>query len=130
MAGVDLDLDSVMRELHPNAGCWGRLDQLGADDALPWSQLQQMLRGALEQGKTTQARRTAAHMFNGKQMQDYTALMDNPRRWLGQQSAPSNARERELLTLALSRLARSDDREAQAQYIDKLSQQEIGRAHV
>ncbi|HLS16734.1 MAG TPA: transglycosylase SLT domain-containing protein [Paenalcaligenes sp.] len=123
MAGVDLDLDAVMREFRPNEVCWGMLDQLWADDALPWSQLQQMLRGALEQGKTTQARRTAALMFNGKQMQDYTALMDNPRRWLGQQSAPANARERELLTLALSRLARSDDREAQAQYIEKHWQQ-------
>src|SRR5690625_6910119 len=82
MAGVDLDLDAVMREFRPNEVCWGMLDQLWADDALPWSQLQQMLRGALEQGKTTQARRTAALMFNGKQMQEYNTPMDNPSTWL------------------------------------------------
>src|SRR5699024_11993104 len=93
MGGLSLDRDAVMREFRPNEVCWGLMDQLWADDALSWSQLQLMLRGALEQGKTTQARRTAAIMFNGKQMQDYTALMENPRRWLGQQSAPAGAQE-------------------------------------
>ncbi|HLR29592.1 MAG TPA: transglycosylase SLT domain-containing protein [Paenalcaligenes sp.] len=125
MGGLSLDRDAVMREFRPNEVCWGLMDQLWADDALSWSQLQLMLRGALEQGKTTQARRTAAIMFNGKQMQDYTALMENPRRWLGQQSAPAGAQERELLTLALSRLARNDDRETQAKYIEERWQQAL-----
>src|SRR5699024_1432074 len=74
---------------------------------------------ALGQGKTTQARRTAASMLNGKQRQDYTALMENPRRWLGQQSAPAGAQERELLTFALSSSARNDDRGPQARYIEE-----------
>lgn len=123
MGGLDVDTDAIMREFRPNEICWGMLDQLWADGALNWGHMQALLRGALEQGKTNQARRTAAIMFNAKQMQDYTALMDNPRRWLGQQSAPTDARERELLTLALSRLARSGDREAQAKYIESRWQQ-------
>lgn len=117
MGGQSLDLEAVMREFRPNEICWGMLDQLWVDNVLSWEQLQYLLRSALEQGKTNQARRTAAVMFNGQQMRDYTALMEHPRRWLDRQSAPTSAAQRELVTLALSRLARSDDREAQANYI-------------
>ena len=116
--GLSLDKEAVLREFRPNEICWGLLDQLWADGALSWAHMQGLLRGALEQGKTQQARRIAAIVFNGKQMKEYTALMDNPRRWLEQQSRPSNAQEQELITLALSRLARSDDRDAQARYIE------------
>lgn len=117
MGGQALDLDAVIDQFRPNAVCWGLLDQLQSDGQLSWAQMQQLLRAPLEQGRNKQARRMAAIMFDAQEMRDYTALMDNPRRWLGQQSAPANQAQRELITLALSRLARSDDRDAQADYI-------------
>lgn len=117
MGGLGLDLEAVLDQFRPNEICWGLIDQLWSDGALSWAQMQHLLRDALEQGKTNQARRTAAVIFDGQQMRDYTALMENPRRWLAQQSAPKNAAQRELITLALSRLARSDDRATQAEYI-------------
>src|SRR5699024_5357550 len=40
MGGLSLDRDAVMREFRPNEVCWGLMDQLWADDALSWSQLQ------------------------------------------------------------------------------------------
>lgn len=119
MGGLSLDMDRVMQEFRPNEICWGLLDQLWADQAISWNQMQHMLRSSLEQGKGNQARRLAAIIFDGQQMQAYSALLDNPRRWLSQQSAPQDAASQALITLALSRLARSDDRHAQADYIKK-----------
>lgn len=116
-AGLALDYERVVDEFTPNPVCWGLLDELWASNALDWSQWQQLLRAPLEQGKNVQARRVAAIIFDGRQMRDYTDLMENPQRWLARQSAPNSRAERELITLALSRLARNDDRYAQADYI-------------
>ncbi|MEZ2720296.1 transglycosylase SLT domain-containing protein [Paenalcaligenes hominis] len=119
MTQQSLDSQRVLAQFVPGSTCWSLLDQLWAAKAVGFTEVRDLMRKALEQGKTSEARRYAAIIFDGKQMQDYTALMEAPRRWLDQQGQLQGQAHTELVSLALSRLARQNDRAAQAQYIEQ-----------
>lgn len=119
MTQQSLDAARVLAQFVPGSTCWTLLDQLWTDQAVGFNEVRDLMRAALEQNKTKEARRHAAIIFDGKQMQDYTALMESPRAWLAKQSQLTGQAQTELVTLALARLARDKNRSAQAQYIEQ-----------
>lgn len=122
-----LDTQRLLSQFRAGSSCWTLLDQLWADQVIGFNDVRDLMRAALEQGHTNNARRLAAIMFDGKQMQDYTALMNAPRTWLNKQSASQiqSQADIELVSLALSRLARQNDRSNQAQYIEQTWQNKL-----
>lgn len=117
VAGEGVNVTDLLDSFAPSRACWSALDQLYARKVISTHQVRDLMREALENGKPEQARRLAAIIFSGPQMKDYTALMASPQKWLDQQAGRSNVNP-ELVTLALSRLARGD-REKAAAYIDR-----------
>lgn len=118
MTQQPLDTARLLSQFRPGASCWTLLDQLWANKAIRFNDVRDLMRAALEQGQANNARRLAAIIFDAKQMQDYTALMQAPRKWL-EHAAPNTPAQIELISLALSRLAREANRSSQAQYIEK-----------
>ncbi|HLS43554.1 MAG TPA: transglycosylase SLT domain-containing protein [Paenalcaligenes sp.] len=118
MTQQPVDLDLALQHFRPGAVCWTMLDQLYTDQVAGWSDIRDLMRDALERAKPVEARRLAAILFDGSEMKDYSALMDGPKAWLNRQAqVGNNVAKQELVTLALSRLARDDNRQAQADYI-------------
>lgn len=119
MAQQPVDTELFTKQFRPGLSCWTALDQLWADEAISYEAVRDLMRGYLEQGQLKTARRVAAVLFDAKQMQAYTALMESPRAWLNRNPSLNGATNIELVTLALSRLARQNDRANQALYIEK-----------
>lgn len=119
MSGRKARAAEVLKVYQPNSDCWDMLDQVVEDHVLSRNQLATLLRDTLETGREAHARRVAAIVFDTPAMVQYAALMKNPRRWLENQSKPRTQVQMELVTIALSRLAREDDREAAARDIEK-----------
>lgn len=119
MTGQTVTEAQAMAAFSPVSACWSLLDQLVESRVVGWKALQTELRGILETSKTGNAQRMAALMFDGAQMKSYAALMKDARKWLGTQKAPATREQRELVTLALSRLARSKDRLQAESYIEQ-----------
>lgn len=119
MTGQTVTAKEALSAFSANRACWSMLDQLASSHVVQWEDLSFQLRAILETSKTDQARRMAAIMFNAAQMKQYTALMDSPKSWLSRQKTPQSRAEQELVTLALSRLARSQDRGPEHDYISK-----------
>ena len=118
MTGQTVTEQQAMAAFSPVSACWSVLDQLVEDKVVSWGALQTELRGILETTQAGNAQRMAALMFDGAQMRSYAALMKDARKWLATQKPPVTREQRELITLALSRLARSKDRPAAQTYID------------
>lgn len=119
MTGLTVTASEATSAFSANRACWTMLDELAARDVVRWEDLSFELRAILETSKTEQARRMAAIMFTAPQMQQYTRLMEAPRKWLSEQKAPQSQADIELVTIALSRLARSQDRGPEAAFIDQ-----------
>lgn len=119
MTGQTVTQQEAMKAFSPVSMCWSMLDQLVEDRIVGWDALQFELRAILETTKTGNAQRMAALMFDGAQMRSYAALMKDARKWLSTQSAPQTKEQRELVALALSRLARSKDRLQAESYIEQ-----------
>ncbi len=109
----------VLDVFQPNADCWDLLDQVTADHILSRKELNGLLRDTLETGKQGNADRMAGVVFDEAAMVQYAALMKNPRKWLESRSQPRTGVDFELATIALSRLARSDDRPEAARFIQE-----------
>jgi len=109
----------VLDIFQPNADCWDLLDQVAADHVLSRKELNGLLRDTLETGKRGNADRMAGVVFDDAAMVQYAALMKNPRKWLESRSQPRSAVDFELMTIALSRLARADDRAEAARAIQE-----------
>ncbi|MFY0477729.1 lytic transglycosylase domain-containing protein [Achromobacter marplatensis] len=93
----------------PGSACWALYDQLVADGILGWEQLEPQLRDAIEADKTTDARKLVQYMFEPRDLKTYDVLMKDPMKWLTRQDRmPVGRNEKELVTIALARLARSD----------------------
>ncbi|MEN5063277.1 lytic transglycosylase domain-containing protein [Achromobacter aegrifaciens] len=93
----------------PGGACWALYDQLVADGIMGWEQLEPQLRDAIEANKTADARKFAQYMFEPGDLKTYDQLMKDPMKWLTRQSRqPVGRNEKELVTIALARLARSD----------------------
>ncbi|MER1966821.1 transglycosylase SLT domain-containing protein [Castellaniella sp. GW247-6E4] len=118
MSGRKARAAEVLEVYQPNSDCWDMLDQVAEDHVLSRNQLAGLLRDTLETGKDAHARRVAAIVFDTPAMVQYAALMKNPRKWLEQQTRPRNRIHAELTAIALSRLAREDDRMAAARDVE------------
>lgn len=89
--------------------CWSLYDQLVADDILGWDQIQPQMRDALEANRTTDARKLATYIFEPQDLKTYDAMMKDPMKWLVRQGkSPVGRNEKELVAIALARLARGD----------------------
>jgi len=119
LTGQAVTEQQAIQAFEPVSACWSMLDQLVEHKVVGWGALQFELRAILETSKTGNAQRMAALMFDGAHMRSYAALMKDPRKWLATQKAPATREQRELVTLALSRLARGKDRVEAESYIEK-----------
>ncbi len=117
LTGHPIHSAQVLDAWQPNSDCQELLDQAAADHILSRQDLNTLLRDTLETGKASQADRVAAVLFDDAAMVQFAALMKNPRKWLQSRPQPRSTADTELATIALSRLARSDDRAEAAQYI-------------
>ena len=98
-----------MAVFQPGTACWGLYDQLVADRVLGWDELEPQLRDAIEANKTTDARKFVQYMFEPRDQKTYDLLIKDPMKWLTRQDRlPVGRNEKELVTIALARLARSD----------------------
>lgn len=118
----------TMAAFAPGQSCWALLDQQVSAGVVGWKQLDPLLRATLETSKTGNAQRLAGYMFAPSEMSEYRALMKNARRWLASQKAPKSRGQIELVTLALSRLARGSDRPAAADYVNSQWSKSVPRA--
>ncbi|MBP6020643.1 MAG: transglycosylase SLT domain-containing protein [Burkholderiaceae bacterium] len=113
-----VNAEQAMGAFQPNRSCWSMLDQFASSKIVAWKHLEPVLRASLEENKPATSQRLAAVMFNGAEMVQYAALMKNPKKWLAGRAAPKGRAETELVTLALSRLARGSERDANAAYVE------------
>ncbi|HUH41134.1 MAG TPA: transglycosylase SLT domain-containing protein, partial [Castellaniella sp.] len=117
MTGRKARASEVLAAYQPNSDCWDMMDQMAEDHVLSRNQMADLLRDTLETGKEGNAQRVAAIVLDASDMVQYSALMKSPRKWLERQSRPRTRVEAELTAIALSRLAREDDRIAAARYV-------------
>jgi soluble lytic murein transglycosylase len=109
MSGQRATAEQAMSVFAPGSACWALYDQLVADGVLGWEQLEPQLRDAIEADKTSDARKLVQYMFEPRDLKTYDVLMKDPMKWLTRQDRmPVGRNEKELVTLALARLARSD----------------------
>ena len=109
MSGQRATAEQAMSAFAPGSACWALYDQLVADGVLGWQQLEPQLRDAIEADKTSDARKLVQYMFEPRDLKTYDVLMKDPMKWLTRQDRmPVGRNEKELVTLALARLARSD----------------------
>lgn len=131
MAGQGVDSKTVLSQFRPGATCWTMLDQLYADQAVSWQDVRGLMRNALEQGKAVEAQRLAAIIFTPAQMKEYATLLKSPQQWLkGQNVSIRDRGQQELVTLALSRLGRDDNRAGQAAYVQQTWQTHLPRENM
>ncbi|MFY3137470.1 transglycosylase SLT domain-containing protein [Achromobacter xylosoxidans] len=109
MTGQRATAAQAMAVFAPGSACWALYDQLVADNVLGWDQLEPQLRDAIEANKTADARKFVQYMFEPRDQKTYDVLIKDPMRWLTRQDRlPVGRNEKELVTIALARLARSD----------------------
>jgi soluble lytic murein transglycosylase len=130
MTGQRVKPAEALSAFQPNNACWTMLDELEDAKVVGWKELEPLLRATLETNKAGNAQRLAAIMFDGAQMVQYAALMKNPRKWLTGRAAPKSRADIELVTLALSRLAYGNDREANAAYIQREWAKALPKANI
>lgn len=109
MMGKRANANEALDVFSPGTDCWNLYDQLVADGVLGWEQIQPQVRAALELNKLADARKLAGYMFSSSDQKAYDALMKSPMKWLTQQDHQRIGRnEKELVAIALARLARQD----------------------
>ncbi|WP_249292672.1 lytic transglycosylase domain-containing protein [Achromobacter ruhlandii] len=109
MTGQRATAAQAVAVFAPGGACWSLYDQLVADNVLGWDQLEPQLRDAIEANKTADARKFVQYMFEPRDQKTYDLLIKDPMRWLTRQDRlPVGRNEKELVTIALARLARSD----------------------
>lgn len=93
----------------PGLNCWALYDALTADNALPFSVLSEQLRDAVDIDDRRTASGLAQYLFGPQRTREFAALWEKPRAWLKQREGKKlDPRERELVVVALARLARKD----------------------
>jgi len=130
MQGQAVTQDEAWAVFQAGPACWTLLEQLIADKIVTWEAVRLWLRATLETGQNANARRMAALLFNARDLASYAALMQDPRKWLRNRKAPSGRVQTELVTLALSRLARETDRDAAADLVQKQWANKIPADHL
>lgn len=130
MVQQPVDVEKALQQFAPVTACWTMLDQFYTDQVVSRDDILQLKRAAIEGAKAGEARRLAAIIYSPAEMRDYTSLMAAPRKWLDQQPTVRNTAHEELVTLALSRLGRENDRAAQAQYIQQRWQNQLSEPNL
>ena len=124
MLGQRATAAQAMRVFGPGAACWKLFDQLVADRVLGPDELIPYLQDAVENNKTTDARRFAAYAFDQANLAAYDAMMRDPAKWLATQHGPRSESRDVLAAIALSRVGRTDlnkaDALASVDWADKL----------
>ena len=118
LAGRKVRPADAVEAFAPTSACWSMLDQFYERRVVGWSEMQELLRASLETNRSGTSRRFAAIMFDGAQMRHYSAIMDNPRKWLEGRPAPKSTADMELTAIALSRLAYGDKRLPNAAWVE------------
>jgi soluble lytic murein transglycosylase len=118
MMGERVSAEKALAAFSPNSACWSMLDEFYSSKIVGWKHLEPLLRATLETSKTGDAQRLAAVMFDASEMVSYAALMKDPKKWLAGRKPPKTRADTELVTIALSRLARGNQREVNASYIE------------
>src|SRR5690554_1687080 len=118
MSGRKIRPETAVEAFEPNTACWTMLDQFYERRVIGWSDMQGLLRASLETNRHSNSRRLAAIMFDGAQMRDYSAIMDNPRKWLQGRQPPRTPAQMELTAIALSRMAYGDKRLENAAWVE------------
>ncbi|MGB6243245.1 MAG: transglycosylase SLT domain-containing protein [Castellaniella sp.] len=119
MTGKHARAAEVLDVFKPNADCWELLDQAAADHVLSRKEWNGLLRDTMESGRAGDITRLASVVFDDAAMVQFAALMKDPRKWLAARSKPRSTTDLELTSIALSRLARSDDRVEAARYVQE-----------
>lgn len=121
----DVKSQDALAAFAPNTDCWEMLDQLANDNVVSKTQLKKLLQDSLEENKLDKAKRIASILFSDADIVQYVALMKNPKNWLEKQKKPTSQAQIDLATVAMSRLARSKDRQQDAKYIQSNWQNKI-----
>ncbi|WP_459616082.1 lytic transglycosylase domain-containing protein [Bordetella sp. 2513F-2] len=109
MTGQRARAQEALDVFQPGTSCWQLYDQLVADGVLGWDEILPQLRDAIEVDRTADARKLAAYIFEPADQKAFAALLKDPMKWLVRQSkSPVGRNEKELVTIALARLARAD----------------------
>ena len=109
VGGNRVSAAQALAVFSPGTPCWAMIGQFVADGAMGWDDLQPALRDALENNDLPDARRFAGYLFDAAELRAYDALMKDPMKWVAVQPKQGGSRaQRELVTVALSRLARKD----------------------
>ena len=78
MLGQRATAAEALRVFGPGGTCWKLFDQLVADRVLGPGELIPYLQDAVENNKTTDARRFAAYAFDQANLAAYDAMMRDP----------------------------------------------------
>lgn len=109
MTGKRATAAQAVAVFQPVTACWKLYDQLVADRVLGWEHIQPQLRDAVEDNDLTDANKLGEYIFEADDRKQLAILLKDPMKWLVRQSkSPVGRNEKELVTLALARLARSD----------------------
>jgi soluble lytic murein transglycosylase len=108
----------------PGETCWTLYTQLVTDGALRWEdlvpQLRDMVESSTKDNELNNTRRMAEYVFDTPRRASFKALLDNPMVWLTKTNPVVNTPiDRELVVLALGRLARSGDLPTGYAYVER-----------
>jgi len=109
MTGQRATAAQALEVFKPSTSCWQLYDQLVADEVLGWDEIEPQLRDAVEDNRLGDARKLGDYIFEPRDAKTLATLLKDPMKWLVRQGkSPVGRNEKELVVLALARLARSD----------------------
>ncbi|MGU9942673.1 transglycosylase SLT domain-containing protein [Bordetella avium] len=130
MTGKRATAQEALSVFAAGGACWSLYDQLVADHTLGWDELLPQLRDAIEANRTADARRLVQYIFEPRDLKTYDLMMRDPMKWLVRQDkSPVGRNEKELVTLALARLARADVNVANS-YLEREWAQHLPPSHL
>lgn len=130
MTGQRANAQEALTLFTPGSACWALFDQLVADKILGWDELLPLLRDSIEANRTTDARKLVQYLFEPKDLKTYDLLIRDPMKWLVRQDkSPVGRNEKELVAIALARLARGDITVADS-YLEREWARHLPKAHL
>lgn len=82
MTGKRATAEEALKVFAPGSACWALYDQLVADRILGWDELLPQLRDAIENNRTTDARKLVQYLFEPQDVKTYDLMMRDPMKWL------------------------------------------------
>lgn len=107
--GQAVNASEALAAHRPGNACWSMMNRLVSAGIVQNAHLTTLLRDAIEVNELPQARRYARYLFDAERLKTYDAILKEPMQWLALQPRPAaSALDRELVLIALTRLARKD----------------------